>query len=836
MRVPLPDSDYPVVWADPPGAADGPSLLSGATPPDDDDPLQLHRDEVRVRQADADLVSGWKAVSAPWFASQGETAARRWQDIRQALDETLSRPLASLENDRQRRLYGEIAALRRGAWQNEASAHATRAAQAFNEAESQRRQDLAQGAIVRGARLGDARAVAEGEQRLIGEIRGRGRRLGLDADAAGTAEAEALNKARADAANHLVAHDPQRARSWVDWHRGLFDPATTERLDGWLRPYAAEQDAGPLALSGRPDATAAAAPDAETRAVIDRSWAKVLDPSAVSLRAIPPADHVRLPPEHQAGIGAAIAANRRGRDPDPDPALFRSLADKARQGRLDVADVRQAWGKLPLRDWRQVDGWQRGGWRDASADAARPAVLATGPIALTPDMIARRNAALAALSAQGIAAAQGALHPDPGARPTDPQKPTGGQISNGGITTRSAGPGEKPTPFTALFKSIAEEQPKLAPDLPGYAQKAIEALGGVDPFTRQIENELSGSFFDTGVDKTKAILQIRAFGKARDPATGELQCPDCAAVGDKLLDYLSDYNAAHPVEAGMVGFGRFSTGAVGTVTELPYRAAGNLVLGTINDVNGDANRIGDFSLHNLYDPLVAANNYYERTQMGQADVLGDTLSLAKRTGRAIADQHHDTKDILDKHGVLATLDARSQGIGEAAGTIAGLATGYGEYRVARELKNWSSEKMWVQSLDPTTISFTQSSVSFQKMGADYNLNSLVKSMRKSGWTGKPIDVVSMPDGTLATIDNTRVLAARISGINVQANVRGFHNPITDPIRQASLMEKGIVPETWGEAALLRINKPIQNATYPDMNPEWSTRYPYGSLYDPVVRY
>ncbi|WP_157216373.1 hypothetical protein [Flavisphingomonas formosensis] len=358
---PPPDPLYPFAWADTPGTQDSYSPLNGiAASPDDDDPLQLHRDEARVRQADADLVSGWKAVSAPWFAARGETAARRWQEIRQALDETLSRPLASLENDRQRRLYGEIAALRHGAWQNEASAHATREAQAFNEAESQRRQDLAQGAIVRGARLGDARAVAEGEQRLIGEIRGRSRRLGLDADAAGTAEAEALNKARADAADHLVAHDPQRARSWVDWHRGLFDPATTERLDGWLRPYAAEQDAGPLALSGQPDAADAAAPDAETQAVIDRSWAKVLDPNAVSLRVIPPADHARLPAEHQAGIGAAIAANRRGRDPDPDPALFRSLADKARQGRLEVADVRQAWGKLPLRDWQQVDGWQRG--------------------------------------------------------------------------------------------------------------------------------------------------------------------------------------------------------------------------------------------------------------------------------------------------------------------------------------------------------------------------------------------------------------------------------------------------------------------------------------------
>jgi len=113
---------------------------------------------------------------------------------------------------------------------------------------------------------------------------------------------------------------------------------------------------------------------------------------------------------------------------------------------------------------------------------------------------------------------------------------------------------------------------------------------------------------------------------------------------------------------------------------------------------------------------------------------------------------------------------------------------------------------------------------------------LVESMSTNGWVGNPIDVVSMPDGTLATIDNTRVLAARMAGIDVQANVRGFGELITDPVRQASLTERGIVPDTWGDAALLRINKPIQNATYPNMNPNWSTRYPYGSIYDPMVRH
>ncbi|MGU7783235.1 LysM peptidoglycan-binding domain-containing protein [Burkholderia sp. PU8-34] len=148
----------------------------------------------------------------------------------------------------------------------------------------------------------------------------------------------------------------------------------------------------------------------------------------------------------------------------------------------------------------------------------------------------------------------------------------------------------------------------------------------------------------------------------------------------------------------------------------------------------------------------------------------------------------------------------------------------------------STGKLGLQTLDPTRVSFTQSSVSFGKAGASYNLDTLVKSMSTEGWVGKPIDVVAMPDGTLASIDNTRVLAARRAGIDVEANVRGFNEAITDPVRQLSLTEKGTVPDTWGEAARLRINKTIQNATYPGMNPSWSVRFPYGSIYDPVVKY
>ena len=93
----------------------------------------------------------------------------------------------------------------------------------------------------------------------------------------------------------------------------------------------------------------------------------------------------------------------------------------------------------------------------------------------------------------------------------------------------------------------------------------------------------------------------------------------------------------------------------------------------------------------------------------------------------------------------------------------------------------------------------------------------------------------MPDGTIATIDNTRVLAARQAGIDVQANVRDFDELIADPVRQATLRVGSDVPSTWGDAASMRINNPYQNML--NRNGQvvnWSHRFPMGSIYDPNV--
>ncbi len=56
-------------------------------------------------------------------------------------------------------------------------------------------------------------------------------------------------------------------------------------------------------------------------------------------------------------------------------------------------------------------------------------------------------------------------------------------------------------------------------------------------------------------------------------------------------------------------------------------------------------------------------------------------------------------------------------------------------------------------------------------------------MRKNGWQGDPIDVVRMPDGHLASMGNTRARTAREAGIKVEAEERGYNDPVSEPEQQ-----------------------------------------------------
>ena len=284
----------------------------------------------------------------------------------------MRRPLGEMATTRQRNMYRDIMEPRLSAWGDEARAHAHRETQAFNDGESRQRQDLALAAMRRGARLNDMRAVAEGERRIIGEVRGRSRRQGLDPDAASAAEADALGTAHADLVEHLAQHDPRQAQDWLNARAGTVgDPAKVDRLSRMLQPYVAEQQQEGLADQIRgetgdlPAQHAAVdamgldpaiadglkqrladmaegdrrAAEKEQDAAFSRVMASVLDPETQALRGILPADYYALTPERLKMVNAVMAANLRGEGPAAHPELYRTLAGRAAKGTLTFDEL-----------------------------------------------------------------------------------------------------------------------------------------------------------------------------------------------------------------------------------------------------------------------------------------------------------------------------------------------------------------------------------------------------------------------------------------------------------------------------------------------------------------
>jgi hypothetical protein len=133
-------------------------------------------------------------------------------------------------------------------------------------------------------------------------------------------------------------------------------------------------------------------------------------------------------------------------------------------------------------------------------------------------------------------------------------------------------------------------------------------------------------------------------------------------------------------------------------------------------------------------------------------------------------------------------------------------------------------------LDPTEISFSQATVAYQKKNSTLNYDGLVRSMKKDGWQGEPVDVVRMPDGAPTSVDNTRILAAREAGIKVEANVRNYNDPISDDQARRFILN-GQVPKTWGEAVEFRVRKQSQ---MPGVDKSWAEKFSSGSIYDPEV--
>ena len=180
-----------------------------------------------------------------------------------------------------------------------------------------------------------------------------------------------------------------------------------------------------------------------------------------------------------------------------------------------------------------------------------------------------------------------------------------------------------------------------------------------------------------------------------------------------------------------------------------------------------------------------------------AAVIGGTTDVAFD---AIDGNINSVGDAVKSFAWGAVKEVVSQGVGKA------LDKGIGK------LAGKFAGKSGTATINPNDIRFSQSSVN----GA----SEIIDSMKAKGWDGDPIDVVRMPDGNLTTIDNTRVLAARYAEIDVQANVHAFDEVLPQDLDLIERLTtpKG-VPQTWGDAVLLRIGK--QNRGY-------RNTYPLGS--------
>jgi filamentous hemagglutinin len=142
-------------------------------------------------------------------------------------------------------------------------------------------------------------------------------------------------------------------------------------------------------------------------------------------------------------------------------------------------------------------------------------------------------------------------------------------------------------------------------------------------------------------------------------------------------------------------------------------------------------------------------------------------------------------------------------------------------------------------IDPVEVGFSQTTVSRVKTRTDpitgkmisYSFDDIVSGMRANGWQGEPLNVIRMPDGTLTSIDNTRLLAARQAGIKAHIKVHDYDVPIPFKYAREYTARGRAEPSTWGDAIHSRIS--IQSGKY-FQDRIFSEKFRDGSIYDPEL--
>lgn len=129
----------------------------------------------------------------------------------------------------------------------------------------------------------------------------------------------------------------------------------------------------------------------------------------------------------------------------------------------------------------------------------------------------------------------------------------------------------------------------------------------------------------------------------------------------------------------------------------------------------------------------------------------------------------------------------------------------------------------IKRVNPSMVKFSQSSVN--------GWGNITENMSKSGWRWwlEPIDIVRMKDGTLITLDNTRLLAAHDAQIEIRAIIRNYNDPLPKDFINRFKTKKDGLPSTWGEAVQYRINNQVKS--YINANENGSRLVGRGKKYD-----
>ncbi|WP_240616584.1 RHS repeat domain-containing protein [Marinobacter fuscus] len=241
--------------------------------------------------------------------------------------------------------------------------------------------------------------------------------------------------------------------------------------------------------------------------------------------------------------------------------------------------------------------------------------------------------------------------------------------------------------------------------------------------------------------------------------------------------------------------------------------------------NGHGETIGAM-YGKVYDP---EGNQLPGVDNQAVEAFNDALRQAEKTREYRAEGYK----------MVAQDAALGMAAGPAAGIVAGGATKAAGSLVSKAKGAFGALRKadvpnknvidGLTELDPRFIRTTQTTT--KQQGA--TLRALTESMQKNGFQVEPdklIDVVRMPDGGLTSLDNTRIVAADLAGVKIQARVHNFDDllPNDEQFISRFIGRKGEVPTNWGEAVKNRISN--QSSLFRNTYPEGSPFISYGKKY------